>query len=237
VNKFYFIVLAVLLSACGATQKRVTDETLNKLVECTGGAIDSKNIEANINAEVLKARKSIDAKAGINYEEVIKGAIFSDKTISEDLKKFYFKEYQKCLDKVRGDPKSIQGEAKTFEILIGVWKGGPVPNLIDDKKKYIIYTFKPDSSLEQKLVYEDGKDVINNCFLCEDKPHISGWGKFTVTDNKLEIIWNLNETKEIAKLTWISPIKFKYQVIEHDDIDRSNDKFYFTKLPDDISKT
>lgn len=114
-------------------------------------------------------------------------------------------------------------------MLIGTWKGGPVPNVMDDKKKYIIYTFKRDSSLEQKLVYEDNKDVINNCLLCEGKPHIYGWGKFTVTDNKIEIIWNQNETKEIAKLMWLSPTKIKYQVIEHDNPDRRNDIFYFTK--------
>lgn len=55
--KYYLIILTVFLSACGSTQKRVSDETLNVIAKCTGGAIGSAGIEANINAEVLKAKK------------------------------------------------------------------------------------------------------------------------------------------------------------------------------------
>lgn len=103
------VVLVVLsITGCARPDKfKMTDETLNKIAECTGGMGGATKLLAKIEVSVDEKKKSGTGSANINYEEIIEGVIFSDSSISEDLKKFYFTEYQKCLDKIRNREEPI----------------------------------------------------------------------------------------------------------------------------------
>lgn len=95
------LLVTIVFALQGCLKERITDDTLNRIAECTGGISGSSGFVAKIEARVEESRKAGMADADINYKEIIQGVIFSDASISENLKQFYFTEYQKCLDKAR----------------------------------------------------------------------------------------------------------------------------------------
>jgi len=99
--RFACFIVFVMLLGCGNTSNRITDKTWDDIAKCTGGLDASGGLKAKIEASIEEKETQVGGNADIDYEQIIKGVIFSDPTISEELKKFYFAEYQKCMDKIR----------------------------------------------------------------------------------------------------------------------------------------
>lgn len=92
-SNLFFAML--ILTGCSA--KHLTDNTYNEIALCTGGIGSSNGLDAKIESEIENQKKKFGAQVKVNYEEIVHGVIFSDQTISEDLKKFYFEKYLDCI--------------------------------------------------------------------------------------------------------------------------------------------
>lgn len=92
--------IAWALAGCVQKEMPMYDETMNQIALCTGGIASDSGLNVRIKAEIDKKRKLV-GNAGINYAEIIKGVIFQDQSISEDLKKFYYDKYLACLRDAR----------------------------------------------------------------------------------------------------------------------------------------
>ena len=116
----YWLAIFLLVGCAASTGKRITDDTLNKIAECTGGVAGSAGFMGKIEASVKEKKMEVGGSADVNYKEIIRGVIFSEENISDDLKKFYFTEYQKCLDKVRNavDPTIAKALESGFKVTV-----------------------------------------------------------------------------------------------------------------------
>lgn len=104
-NLFLFLTLFLMATGC-VTSSRITDDNLNKIALCTGGLGAEFGLVAKMQAKIDKTKQEGDVNAEINYKEVIKGAIFTHKDLSEESKKYFYDKYIECLFKLIGESKA-----------------------------------------------------------------------------------------------------------------------------------
>lgn len=100
----------LILGGCAPIQSRITDDTLNKIALCTGGIGKSYGIDAKAQAEIDKEKKNELGQVTIDYHDLIKGAIFSDVSLTNEQQTDIYNKYLACIDRYAGPP------SKTLDI-------------------------------------------------------------------------------------------------------------------------
>lgn len=98
--------------------------------------------------------------------------------------------------------------------LIGSWHA----NVRLDNKPYTwIYTFYHDGTFWDQGLTPDNQIASG------------GVGKYKITDDKVTIDWKSSESRELGRVAWVNPNRFRYTIVSHNDAKQVGMEIEFTR--------